>query len=169
MFRSDEPSLSSPQKLASPTFHTPFSRTATPVAPLATDWPAAVRSYFTFACVPEVSVTESTLADTADASGLLENAETAAAKEDPFCRSSTRLLLGVDELKNASQFALICAVAGWVPAPDVPLADGLFEVGTAGDDVAPGVLVVLGLVEHAATAAASARPSAGASKIRRAT
>jgi hypothetical protein len=118
--------------------------------------------------VAEVCVTESTLADTADASGLLENLDTVEAKADPFCRSCTRSLLGVEELKNFSQFVVIAATAGLVPAPSVPLAVGLFEVGAACDDVAGGVLVVPGLLAHAATAVASARPSAGASKIRRA-
>ena len=43
---------------------------AAPVCPVATDVPAAVRSYFTLALVAEVTDTESTLEDTCCASGL---------------------------------------------------------------------------------------------------
>ena len=169
MFSNDAPCLSRPQNTSSPTFHVPSWSTAVPVAPLATVVPAAVRSYFTVACVAEVSVTESTFEVTADASGLPENASTAEANVDPFCSNWTRLLFGVDELKNASQLAVIAATAAEEPPLVLGLADELFEAGAVvDDDVAGGVLVVLGLLEHAVTAAASARPSAGARKIRRA-
>ena len=59
----------------------------------------------------EVTVTEITLEETADASGLLENALTALAKVCPFCSNWTRWVSGVDELKNASQFVLIAATS----------------------------------------------------------
>jgi hypothetical protein len=57
--------------------------------------------------VGDVTVTESTLEVTADASGLLANAVSAAEKDEPFSRSWTRRLLGVEELKNACQLAVI--------------------------------------------------------------
>jgi hypothetical protein len=80
-----------------------------------------------------------------------------------------RLLLGVDELKNASQLVVISAIAEEEPPLEVAVADAVLEAGAAADDVAGGVLLLeLGLLEHAATAVANARPSAGASKIRRA-
>jgi hypothetical protein len=84
MFSSEAPCLSRPQKTSSPTFHTPFWRTEVPVCPVATAVPAAVRSYFTFAWLLDVTVTESTFDDTADASGLAENAVIAAANRAVF-------------------------------------------------------------------------------------
>jgi hypothetical protein len=169
MFSSDAPSCRRPQNTSSPTFHTPPWSTAVPVAPLATVVPAAERSYFTFACVGEVSVTESTFEVTADASGLPENALTAEVNVEPFSSNWMRLLLGVEELKNASQLVVISATAEEEPPLDV--AEAVLEADAAVDDgVAGGVLLLpeLGLLEHAAIAVANARPSAGASKIRRA-
>jgi hypothetical protein len=80
-------SLSRPQKTPSPTFHVPSWRTEVPLAPLAIVVPIAERSYFTFAWVAEVSVTESTLDVTADASGLEEKALTEDENSEPFCSS----------------------------------------------------------------------------------
>jgi hypothetical protein len=169
IFRNDEPTLSSPQKLASPTFHTPPSSTATPVSPLYTDMPPAVRSYFTLARVGEVTVTEVTLAVTADASGVAENAVTALARTCPFWSNWTRLLFGVDELKNSSQLVLIVATVAAEP-PDDELAVGVPNAVAvaAGAELEAGAEVELELLlEQAVIAAASARQSAGARKIRR--
>ncbi len=80
-------SLSRPQKAPSPTFHVPSWRTEVPLAPLATVVPIAERSYFTFAWVAEVSVTESTVDVTADASGLEEKALIEDENSEPFCSS----------------------------------------------------------------------------------
>jgi hypothetical protein len=79
--------VSRPQKTSSPTFHVPFWRTEVPVAPLATVVPSAERSYFTFAAVAEVTVTETTLDVTAAASGLDAKALIADVNCDPFCSS----------------------------------------------------------------------------------
>jgi hypothetical protein len=115
--------------------------------------------------VGEVSSTEITLAETADASGLLANAFTVLANVWPFCSRSTRLLFGVDELKNASQLVLIAASAEAELLPAGELA--ALVAGAAGVDE---VGVELGelLLEQAVIATASARPNAGARKIRRA-
>ena len=77
-------SVSRPQKTSSPTFHVPFCKTESPLAPLATVVPIADRSYFTVALVAEVTVTESTLDVTADASGLAAKALIAAENWEPF-------------------------------------------------------------------------------------
>jgi hypothetical protein len=122
-----------------------------------------VRSYFTDACVGEVTVTEVTLAETADASGLLENVLTVLAKACPFCSSWTRLLFGVDELKNASQFALIVAAADDEPLLEAELVAEAADVG-----LADGVVELELPLEQAVIVAANARPSAGARRIRRA-
>ncbi len=141
-----------------------------PVCPVATACPAAVRSYFTFALLLDVSVTESTLDDTADASGLAENAVIAAANCEPFSNSCTRLAVGVEELKNASQLVLIAATVAAEPPPrrtrgGRPAADAV----VAGAELAAGVELELELLllEQAVIAAASARLSAGARRIRR--
>ena len=140
---------------------------------LATAVPAAVRSYFTAAWVAEVSVTESTLDETAEASGLAANDVTAEVNSEPFCSRVIRLLFGVAELKKASQLALICAMA----AAEPPLAAGLALEAGAGAEVDAGAeddADVLGavaavedeelepLLEQADIAVASTRPSAGA-------
>ena len=133
---------------------------------LATDAPAAVRSYFTAAWVAEVSFTESTLDVTAEASGLEANDETADENSEPFCSRASRLLFGVEELKNSCQLALICAMA----AAEPPLAAALaLEAGADAEDDA-GVLGAveaveddeLELLEQADIAVTSTRPSAGA-------
>ncbi len=132
-----------------------------PLAPLATVVPIAERSYFTFAWVAEDSATESTLDVTAAASGLAAKAVIADENCEPFCSSWTRLLFGVEELKNVVQFAVISATA-----LDEPVGAGV-EL-TAEDDAA-----VLGVVEaveeeelepleQADIAVTSTRPSAGA-------
>ena len=130
-----------------------------PVWPVATDVPAAVRSYFTLALVAEVNETESTLEDTDCASGLAENALIADANCAPFSSNSTRLLFGVAGLKNASQLAVICATA------DPPAA--ALEDAVAADVVAAGAEVAVELeleplLEQAVIARANTRPRAGA-------
>lgn len=114
----------------------------------------------------EVTVTEFTLAETADASGLLENALTVLAKVCPFCSNWTRLLSGVDELKNASQFVLIAATLDAEPLLEAELDA---EAPEAADAELDGTEELELLLEQAVIEAASARPSAGARKIRRAT
>jgi hypothetical protein len=79
------------------------------------------------------------------------------------------LLLGVEELKNASQLAEIAAVVADEPPP--ALADALFPAGVAGVEAgvdAGGVVVGLDALEQAVIAVAIVRPSAGTRKIRRA-
>jgi hypothetical protein len=65
----------------------PFCRTELPLAPLATVVPKAERSYFTFALVAELTVTESTLDVTAAASGLAAKALIADENCEPFSSS----------------------------------------------------------------------------------
>jgi len=90
-----------------------------------------------------------------------------AAYFSPFCKSATRSEVGVDALKNFSQLVLIVASVADEPPPVLVLAGALLVAGAAG--VLAGGDVVLGLLlEQAVIAAASARPSAGARKIRRA-
>jgi hypothetical protein len=115
------------------------------------------------AFVGEFTVTESTLDVTADASGLAANALIAVEKVSPFCRYLARWSVGVEELKNASQLVFIAASAEAEPPP--PAAALL--AGAAGVDAAGLELEEL-LLEQAVIATASARPSAGARKIRRA-
>ena len=136
-----------------------------PLAPLATVVPMAERSYFTVAWVGEVSVTESTLDVTADASGLDVKELSAAENSEPFWSSSTRLLFGVDGLKNAFQLVVIAAMV----AADPLLEELALLAGAAGADVDGGAEVAGGaledeleLLEQADIAATSTRPSAGA-------
>jgi hypothetical protein len=92
---------------------------------------------------------------------LLRAAENAV----PFCSSPTRSEFGVLELKNFSQFAAISASATAVPEEDDDAGadDAGAEVAGADElDDEPELL-------QAATASASARPSAGTRMIRRAT
>jgi hypothetical protein len=136
------------------------------VAPVATVAPAAVRSYFTVALVAESTVTESTLDDTAAASGLAVKALIDAVNSEPFSSSCTRLLFGVEELKNVFQLVVIAAMVAAEP-PDVPeeeeAADGAADDGAAAEVVAAGAdEEVLALLEQADIAATSTRPSAGA-------
>jgi hypothetical protein len=157
-------SVSRLQKTSSPTFHVPSCRTELPVAPVATVDPIAVRSYFTVALVDESIVTESTLDDTAAASGLAANAVIAEENCEPFSSSCTRSLFEVEELKNLVQFAVISAWAFVEP----PLAAGL---DVAGAEVADALGAVdagtdeeeeLALLEQADIAVTSIRPRAGA-------
>jgi hypothetical protein len=93
----------------------------------------------------------------------------AAVKTLPFCSSAAFCEAVVLELKNFSQFAVICATA--VELPAVELAGAELPAAGADDDGAeldPGLVAdVLGLLLQAATVAARTRPSAGAA-IRRA-
>jgi hypothetical protein len=162
-------SFSRPQKTLSPTFHVPSCRTAVPVAPLATVVPSAERSYFTVASVGEVTETETTLDVTAEASGLDANALIAAAKSEPFCSNCTRLLFGVEELKNVFQLVVISEAA-----LDEPLAAGLEAAGVdevAGADAEAGADELaaavedeeeLELPEQADIAVTNTRPNTGA-------
>jgi hypothetical protein len=132
---------------------------------LATVVPSAERSYLTVASVEEVSATESTLDVTAAASGLDANALIAEENSEPFCSSCTRLLFGVEELKNVFQLVEISETA----LDEPPLAAGLEGAGadTEADAVALGVVTALDdeeleLLEQADTAVTSTRPSAGA-------
>ena len=132
-----------------------------PVAPLATVVPIAERSYFTFALVDEVSVTESTLDVTAVASGLEAKALIADENSEPFSSNCTRSLFGVEELKNLFQLVVISETA-----LAVPLAAGLEEVEGA-DTVEDGAAIEdeeeLELpLEQADTAVTTTRPSAEA-------
>src|SRR5258708_34022765 len=127
MFMSGAASVSRLKKLASPTFQVPPSSTDLPDWLLAMVWPAASMLYLTAACVAEVTVTAVTVDETPCASGLLAKSLIALANLSPFCSSLTRSLAGVEEAKNFSQLALICACAPVeVPVPDPPeLADAL--------------------------------------------
>jgi hypothetical protein len=81
------------------------------------------------------------------------------------------LAVGVEELKNASQLVLIAATVAAEPPPgeleaDVPV---VADAVVAGAELATGVELELELLllEQAVIAAASARLSAGARRIRR--
>jgi hypothetical protein len=97
------------------------------------------------------------LEDTDCASGLAENALIADANSEPFSSNWTRLLLGVAGLKNASQLAVICAVA---EPPAVALAVAA-DVVAAGAEVAVE-LELEPLLEQAVIARANTRPRVGA-------
>jgi hypothetical protein len=160
---SGAPSLRSPQKLASPTFHVPSWYTAVPAAAFSTVCPAAVRSYVTVACVGEVTFTESTLAETADASGLLAKVCTALENFEPFSSRASRLLAGVDELKKVSQLVVIAEVAEPEPlaAGELAGALGVAEAELGLGELAGALELELPL-EHAVIAAMSVRPKTGA-------
>jgi hypothetical protein len=117
--------------------------------------------------VAESTVTLVTLAPIPLARGRVEKALMADSSAAPFCSSLTRYASGVVELKNFSQFAVICAAASAVDP--VPGLLGAAEPGAAADDggALDGEAVVDELELQAAIVAASARPSAGAA-IRRA-
>jgi hypothetical protein len=92
----------------------------------------------------------------------------------PFCSRASRCDNGVLALKNFSQFAVICATAAELPEDDAGAEEaGADEAGAdvdagaddAGADEVDDELELL----QAATASASARISAGARMIRRAT
>lgn len=158
-------SVSRPQKTSSPTFQVPLCRTEDPIASLATVCPAARRSYFTVAVVDELSVTDFTVDVTAAASGLAEKAEIADENWEPFSSNWTRLLLGVEELKNVLQLVLISEMA-LDELPDAAVDAGV-TVADGDDAVAeeedPGAEVEeLEPLEQADSAVSIARPTAGA-------
>jgi hypothetical protein len=156
--------FSRPQKTSSPTFHVPSCSTEEPVAPLATVCPSAERSYFTVALVAEVTETESTLDDRPLASGVDESEAIAAENCEPFSSNWTRLLFGVEELKNVFQLVVISDTA--LEEPPLAAALGLAAGADAEDDA--GVVGAaedeeeLALLEQADIALTSTRPSAGA-------
>jgi hypothetical protein len=126
--------------------------------------PAAVRSYFTVALVAESTVTESTLDDTAAASGLDANALIEAVNSDPFSSSCTRLLFGVEELKKVFQLVVISEIAADEPEDAGEAAVVAADDGAVAAEVVAGGVDVeeLELLEQADIAARSTRPSAGA-------
>jgi hypothetical protein len=143
----------------------PSWRTDDPVAPVATVDPIAVRSYFTVALVAESSVTESTLEDTAAASGLDANAAIEAENCEPFWSSCIRLLFGVEELKKVVQLVVISVTAADEPPDDAADDAGVAadDAGAAADDAgAVDEEEELELLEQADMAAMSTRPSVGA-------
>jgi hypothetical protein len=99
---------------------------------------------------------------TAAASGLAAKALIADENCSPFSSSSTRLLFGVEELKNVFQLVVISETALAEP----PLAAALGLAAGAEDDAgvvgAAGDEEELALLEQAAIAVTSTRPSAGA-------
>jgi len=136
---------SSPQKLASATFHVPPCRTAEPDWFFSTGVPLSRMSYVTLAWVADVTDTESTFADDAAASAELACALTAAESCWPSSSSVIRLATGSLGLKNAVQFA---AIVFWVAVcPDA--ADGLLA-GVLLAGVLAGTPVVAALVVGAA-------------------
>ena len=160
-------SVSRPQKTSSPTFHVPSCRTDAPGRAAGHRGPSAERSYFTVALVAEVSVTESTLDDTAAASGLDENA-----------------LIADGELRAVLQQLYPLAVRGRGVEEGVPVGRDLGDRGRRAARVAGGSEAALDaaaaddgaaaawsprtdeeeleLLEQADIAATSTRPSAGA-------
>ena len=119
--------------------------------------------------VAEFTVTLVTLAPIPLASGILLRALMAEENALPFCSRATRSEVGVPKLKNFSQFAVISATAAELPEADDAGADeaGADDAG-ADDEEADELDDELELLQ-AATASASARTSAGARMIRRAT
>ena len=113
-----------------------------------------------------------TLAPIPFASGNLEKALMAEVNLLPFCSRATLSAVGVLELKNFSQFAVICATAAELDP--VPGLLGAAELPVAAGEEAAGVLEVeveadvLELLLQAATVRASARARVGARVIRRA-
>jgi hypothetical protein len=111
------------------------------------------------------------LDDTAAASGFDANAEIDAENCEPFCSSWTRLLFGVEELKNASQLFVIsvtvAAESAGAAEADVDAADdagaAADDAGAAADDAgAAAEEAEPEPLEQADMAAMSTRPSAGA-------
>ena len=122
--------------------------------------------------VADVTVTAVTLAPIPLASGSLANAVMAAVNLLPFCNKETRSAVGVLELKNFSQFAVI-----WAAAAEFDPVLGLLGADELGaDDEAAGALDdededeadVLELLLQAATVRARTTASVGARAIRRA-
>ena len=90
---------------------------------------------------------------------------------EPFCSSCTRLLFGVEELKNVSQLVVISATAAADEPPDdaaEAAVDAADDAGAAADDAgAADEVEELEPLEQADMAAISTRPSAGAKYARR--
>jgi hypothetical protein len=127
--------------------------------------------------VAEVTVTPVTLAPIPLAIGSLLSESMAEENVGPFCSRATRCESGVLELKNFSQFAVICATAAELPEADdeagaedadAGAEDAGAEDAGAEDEAADEDDDELELLQ-AATASTSARPSTGARMIRRAT
>jgi hypothetical protein len=124
--------------------------------------------------VAELTVTPVTLAPIPLAIGSLLSELMAEENVLPFCSRATRCESGVLELKNFSQFAVICATAAELPEDDDEAGAedaGADEAGAeddAADEAADDEDDELELLQ-AETARASARPSTGARMIRRAT
>src|ERR1700741_4328623 len=120
--------VSSPQKLATPTFQVPFWSTAVPVWFFSSGVPPTRMSYFTVACVAEFTVTFLTLAVARAARLEPDWLLMTEANCAPFCRSATRLLSEVLALKKASQIAVIAVAA---PPLRLRFADAVAYVGAA--------------------------------------
>jgi hypothetical protein len=154
-------SVSSPQKLTTPTFQVPSSYTAVPVWFFSSGVPATRIEYVTWACEDVVTVTFVTCAVASDA--RLDPAWDLMIEEkvDPSCSRLTRFATGVFALKKASQFA---AISFWSAETadepeDVEDADGA-AAGDDADGLAAGVELLL-LLPHAARP----RPTMHASRI----
>jgi hypothetical protein len=106
--------------------------------------------------------------DTAEAIGLDENELIADENWVPFSRSCTRLLFGVDGLKNAVQLVLISDTAFDEPPAALEVAAGADDAGELGAVGAVDEEEELGLLEQADIAVTSTRPSAGTREARRA-
>jgi hypothetical protein len=133
--------ISSPQKLATPTFQVPFCSTAVPVWFFSSGVPLTRISYFTVAWVGEVTVTLVTLAVASDARLEPDWLLMTDANVGPSWSSVTRLLSGVLALKKASQFAVIAAIVAALALDEVPAeAAGDDEAGdvAAGEEVPAG-------------------------------
>lgn len=159
-------SVSSVQKVESPTFHTPSSYTAVP-AWLFSDAPLMPTLYFTAAEVAELIVTLVTV-DEADCvwgepSWLLMTL----ANFWPFCTREIFVAADVLPLKNASQLLVIADTAalpevGSGAADDAGAEDAGVEV-CVGDEPEP-VVLLLELLQ-AVSAATSARPDTAATQV----
>ena len=125
--------------------------------------------------VAESSTTLVTLAPIPLARGSWAKALMAEVNTLPFCSRAAFCAAVVLELKNFSQFVVICAAAAELPddagADETGTADGdpagvelVDAVGVATDDEDDELELL-----QAVTASASARPSTGARMIRRAT
>jgi hypothetical protein len=122
--------------------------------------------------VADVTVTAVTLAPIPLARGNVANVLMAAVNLLPFCNREAFSAAGVLELKNFSQFAVICATAAALdPVLGLLGADELSADGEAIgalDDDGEVEADVLELLLQAATVRATVRASVGARAIRRA-
>src|SRR5206468_1592880 len=125
-------SLSRPQRLPVPTFQVPSWNTDVPFwLDSRADPSDDTMLYVTVALVAEFTVTLVTLDPIPLARGSAAKALMAGSSVVPFCSSLTFSAMGVLELKNFSQFALICAAASAVDP--VPGLLGAAELGGAGE------------------------------------